>query len=63
MKKNIFSKVFGKCLLATALLGAMFFQQGCLEEYAPGQYYTFSGNTVASFLENGGKNGDLCLLL
>ncbi len=59
MKKNIFSKVFGKCLLATALFGAMFFQQGCLEEYAPGQYYTFSGNTVASFLENGGKNGDM----
>lgn len=35
--------------MATAVVAGLF-QTSCLEEYAPGSYYTFTGNTVASFL-------------
>ena len=36
-------------LAATALVS--FFLTSCFDEVAPGNYYTFTGNTVASFLE------------
>lgn len=39
-------------LLTAVLTGFCFFQTSCLEEVAPGSYYTFTGNTVASYLEN-----------
>lgn len=34
----------------TAAVVAGLFQTSCLEEYAPGSYYTFTGETVAGFL-------------
>ncbi len=52
MNKNIFGKVLVKGLLSAAFVCVMLGQQSCLDEYAPGNYYTFEGETVASFLEN-----------
>lgn len=56
MKKSLFSKVLSRCLLSASLVCLVLGQQSCLDEYAPGNYYTFTGETVASFLEHGGKN-------
>lgn len=39
-------------LLSAVLSGFCLFQTSCLDEIAPGSYYTFTGNTVASYLEN-----------
>lgn len=39
-------------LLSAVLSGFCLFQTSCLEEIVPGSYYTFTGNTVASYLEN-----------
>ena len=51
----LFKKI-KKMSLAALLLLAGFFNVSCLDEIAPGNYYTFTGETVAGFLDN--KNQD-----
>lgn len=41
-----------KFFLSAMTFALLLAQQSCLEENAPGNYYTFTGNTVASFLES-----------
>ncbi len=54
-KKN--QKGLKGILSAAVICGALsLFQVSCLSEYAPGQYYTFSGETVATFLENNSED-------
>lgn len=52
MNKSIFRKMFAKYLLPSMAVCMMLGVQSCLDEYAPGQYYTFTGNTVAGFLRD-----------
>lgn len=52
MNKSIFRKMFAKYLLPSMAVCMMLGVQSCLDEYAPGQYYTFTGSTVADFLKN-----------
>lgn len=54
MKANKKKQKGLKAFLSTvAVCGVMsLFQTSCLSEYAPGNYYTFTGETVADFLEN-----------
>lgn len=54
MKKNNWASRIAKCCLPAMLIGIFAIQQSCLDEVAPGNYYTFTGNTVASFLESEG---------
>jgi len=48
MKRNDNSKILK---MVMAMMMAMFLFNSCLEEQAPGTYYTFTGQTVADFLE------------
>lgn len=52
MKRNFLTKLLTKVVTPALFLGTMFSQQSCLDAYAPGNYYTFTGETVANFLEN-----------
>ena len=45
-----------KMSFAAAIVFAGLFNGSCLDEIAPGNYYTFTGETVAGFLDN--KNQD-----
>lgn len=58
MNKNSWAKKIAKCAFPLAAMCLLLTQQSCLEEYAPGNYYTFTGNTVASFLESEGYKED-----
>ena len=40
-----------RTLSLASLVLAILFTTSCLDEMHPGQYYTFQGNTVASYLE------------
>lgn len=46
--KNIGSRI----RVAIALLATVFSLQSCLDDYTPGNYYTFTGETIADFLSN-----------
>ena len=46
--KNLFSTL----AVAVSVIAGGFLQISCLDEQHPGSYYTFEGETVASFLEN-----------
>lgn len=47
-KKNLLSKIRAALIVLVIAIS----QQSCLDEYAPGNYYTFTGETVADFLSN-----------
>lgn len=47
MRRNVLTVALSSCILCT-----MFAISGCWEEQHPGTYYTFSGQTVASALED-----------
>lgn len=45
-------KVLASMSVSVLASAALFTMQSCLDEYAPGNYYTFTGETVASLLES-----------
>lgn len=54
MKTKSNKQSISKILFAVSIVFVC--MSSCLDEYAPGSYYTFSGNTIASFLENEKNN-------
>ncbi len=52
MKKLFLFKKIKKTTLVAALLLVGLLNISCLDEIAPGNYYTFTGETVAGFLDN-----------
>ncbi|MCQ2111328.1 MAG: fasciclin domain-containing protein [Bacteroidaceae bacterium] len=52
MKRNQIYRKMRNGGLMVALCGMLFTQQSCLDDIQPGNYYTFTGETVANFLEN-----------
>jgi len=52
MNNGFVKRVLGKFTAVALLSGSMFAVSSCMDDIAPGNYYTFTGETVADFLEN-----------
>ena len=52
MKKKLRTKLSKRALYASLILFAGMFQTSCLDEIVPGNYYTFTGETIADYLES-----------
>ena len=52
MKKNSLNKLLRRASFVALTIFAGLFQTSCLQEMAPGNRYTFTGETIAEFLEN-----------
>ena len=51
MKKNSLKKLLRRASFVALTIFAGLFQTSCLQEMAPGNRYTFTGETIAEFLE------------
>lgn len=52
MKKNSLKKLLRRASIASLIVLAGLVQVSCLQEQSPGNRYTFTGETIAEFLEN-----------